>query len=436
MMPRENYADSDVIDAEDRSRRRVQRTTRFPTPPAASVYQGVIGELVETLAPHTESDPVALLVQALVCFGSIIGRRAHFLADGALHYTNLYAVLVGRTAKGRKGTSWAHIKRLFRQIDPVWRIESGLASGEGLIYHVRDASYSQRGSRNGSAGDPVMDDAGVSDKRVLIAESEFAKVLRQLEREHSTLSPVLRDAWDHGELSTLTKNSPMKATGAHISIIGHITAEELQRYLTATEAANGFGNRFLWLCVQRSKLLPDGGDARIGTRLADALRDAVSFARNVDCMTRDDAARALWHSAYEKLSAGGYGLLASMTGRAEAQVMRLACVYALSDCSDVVERVHLRAALDLWDYCERSARYLFGESVGDSLADEILKALKLAGAVGLTRTEISYELGRNKTAHEISRALERLEELGLAHVDIDRSGAGRPVERWFADLTR
>ena len=69
--------------------------------------------------------------------------------------------------------------------------------------------------------------------------------------------------WDTGDLNTLVSGrtrAPVTATGAHISVIAHITANELRRTLTEVEAANGFGNRFLWLCVRRSQLLPEGGD--------------------------------------------------------------------------------------------------------------------------------------------------------------------------------
>ena len=37
-------------------------------------------------------------------------------------------------------------------------------------------------------------------------------------------------------------------------------AEALVRLLDATESANGFANRFLWVCVRRSKCLPEGGN--------------------------------------------------------------------------------------------------------------------------------------------------------------------------------
>ena len=74
-----------------------------------------------------------------------------------------------------------------------------------------------------------------------------------MERESSTLSATLREAWDTGNLRIMTRNSAVRATDAHIGIIGHITAEELQRCFTETSAANGFGNRFLWLCVKRAR---------------------------------------------------------------------------------------------------------------------------------------------------------------------------------------
>ena len=72
-------------------------------------------------------------------------------------------------------------------------------------------------------------------------------------------SGMLRNLWDRGDVRSLTKTSPVRVTGAHVSIIGHITQDELLRYLDRTEVANGFGNRFVWGCVRRSKLLPDGG---------------------------------------------------------------------------------------------------------------------------------------------------------------------------------
>ncbi len=45
------------------------------------------------------------------------------------------------------------------------------------------------------------------------------------------LLPVIGDPTDTGTLATLTKNNPIKATGAHVSIVGDTTDGELRRYL-------------------------------------------------------------------------------------------------------------------------------------------------------------------------------------------------------------
>ena len=147
---------------------------------------------------------------------------------------------------------------LLRAQDETWRhscIQSGLSSGEGLIWAVRDAIFkTERVKEKGVVCDyqEVKVDAGVTDKRLLVIESEFASTLKVMAREGNTLSATIRQAWDSGDLRILNKNSPARSTGAHISIVGHITADELKRCLDSTEAANGFANRFLWCCVQHS----------------------------------------------------------------------------------------------------------------------------------------------------------------------------------------
>ena len=103
----------------------------------------------------------------------------------------------------------------------------------------------------------VPDDPGVEDKRLLVVETEFSSVLKMLLRQGNILGEILRQAWDSGNLRLLTKNNAAKATGAHISLIGHITGDELLRCLSETDQANGFGNRILWPSVRRSKYLPD-----------------------------------------------------------------------------------------------------------------------------------------------------------------------------------
>jgi hypothetical protein len=160
---------------------------------------------------------------------------------------------------------------------------------------------------------------------------------------------------------------------------------------------------------------------------------AAEFARRVSVMQRDDQARAIWHEVYPSLSEGKPGLLGAVTSRAEAQAMRLGCVYALLDGSAAVRAEHLMAALAVWQYCEDSARFIFGDALGDAAADEILRELR-NHPQGMTRNDIREHFNRNKPAAEIGRAMGVLQEYGLARVirRREQEGQTRPTERWFA----
>src|SRR5262249_50049153 len=161
-------------------------------PPSGEAFHGLAGLVVRTVEPHTEGDPAALLVQFLVAFGNVIGRGPHWVVEAKRHSLNLFAVLVGETSKSRKGSAWAQVRRLFK-FDLVWDprcIQTGLSSGEGLIYVVRDP-----GSEGEKSGDGECEDIGPLDTRLLVMESEFASPLRMMGRDGNTLSPVLRQAW-------------------------------------------------------------------------------------------------------------------------------------------------------------------------------------------------------------------------------------------------
>lgn len=408
----------------------------WPEPLADEAYYGLAGDFVRAVEPESEADPVAILGQFLVLFGNCAGRSPYYRIEADKHHANLNLVTVGDTSSGRKGVALNRARQPFATADEQWeatRVKGGLSSAEGLIWQVHDPIYKDVRDKETKAVTSVMVDLGIGDKRFCAAETEFAGVLRQFERDGNNLSGLIRDAFDKGNLESLTKNSPAKATGAHISILGHITKDELLRYLDTTEAANGLGNRFIWLCVARSKYLPDGGQPVDLTTITTRLADALAFARTTELMTRDDEARTLWYAVYRPLSEGKPGLLGAMIARAAPIVVRLSMIYALLDCSNVIRKEHLTAAIALWDYAEASARYIFGDALGDAVADEILGALRRSPS-GLTRTQISEALGRNQKADRINRALALIERNGLARCIQEGGGPGNgaPVERWFA----
>jgi Protein of unknown function (DUF3987) len=395
-----------------------------------AAYHGLAGDIVRVITPDSESDPVAILAQYLVTFGNIVGNAPYYLIESDRHTANLFVALVGISAKGRKGTAGSRVRAVAKIADPTWFVErcvSGLSSGEGLINAVRNPITKW------NPKDKIEEviDPGVSDKRLMVTEPEFAGALAVMERHGNTLSTHIRNAWDGLRLQTLTKSLPLKADGAHISIVAHITETELRTRLTRTDMANGFANRFLFFCVRRSKFLAHGGnldEARLA-ELGERTRKAVESARKLVRVTMTKDAATAWEAAYPELSADRPGLLGAVIGRAETQVIRLALVYALLDCTHQIDVVHLDAAMAVWAYCEESATRIFGDSLGDPIADEILIALRRSGS--MTRTEVHNLFGRHRSADQISTALSLLFNTSRAKFETKQTG-GRPVETWSA----
>ena len=392
----------------------------WPEPPDAAAYHGLAGEIVWAIAPHTEADPVAVLVQLLVAYGAQVGGGAWFKVERTRHYPNEFAVLIGDSAVSRKGSALVQVKEMLGEVEEGFpsRVEKGLSSGEGVVWLLRD---------------PSDGDAGAPDRRLLIAEPEFAKVLKG--RELSSLSPVLREAWDGEDLKTLTRNSPLHATDAHLALIGHITATELRHCATTLSIENGLLNRFLFVACRRTQLLPHGGDEYplANTGLIERLAQALAHARCAGQLRFHARAKKHWSASYEAMSQRPMdGLMGALTARAEAHSLRLALVYALLDGASSIQIEHLRAALAVWDYAARSAVWALGDATGVPLA-ELIHGYLVDNPDGVGLNQLRDFLHRNRPAAEIKEALLALEKAGRAQRRMRKNPAGgRPAEIWTA----
>lgn len=416
----------------------------WPVLDDAALY-GLPGALVKAVAPYSEADPVGILLHILLGAGALVGASPHVLVEHTPHCARTNALLVGPTAGGRKGTAWSTPRYVFSKVDESFvtkRVKSGLSSGEGLIFLVRDPQYEKvpiraGGKRTGEIQgyEDVLVDAGEPDKRLLIIESEFASALKVMEREGNTLSPVLRDVWDHGNLSPLTKKDRMVATGAHICIIGHITQYELLRALTATDRVNGLANRHLIALVRQSQFLPAGK----GTPQEILSPYFVRFMRTLEKartrgeLTRDEETEVLWGSVYRKLAEVTPDLTGAIIARGAAQVLRLSLLYALLDEQEAqrpqtaIRAPHLLAALAVWDYCRESAYQIFGDAVGDPVADRLLRLIKTGPQ---TDTALYESLGKhNGDRHRKDRALQLLAQLDRVH-EMQLETTGRHITEW------
>jgi hypothetical protein len=226
----------------------------------------------------------------------------------------------------------------------------------------------------------------------------------------------------------MTRKDPLRVDNAHISIIGQITDDELRKYLNLTERANGFANRFMFVMVRRSKSLPFGGEPIDYGEIASKLSVAQRKATKIDGV-RWGSAKEIWPEHYERLNRERFGMLGALTTRGAPHVLRLGTLYALLDGSNVIEKSHLLAALEVWRYCDDSAKYIFGMAVGDDTADTILRELQHSDH-GLTRTEIFTQVfSKNRSSSDIGRALSLLERERLAVCQEIGTG-GRPKEIW------
>ena len=436
--PSQKNASNDPIDPDDDQEGWDEPAADQPWPEIdAEAFYGLAGEIAETINPITEADPVAVLAQTLAAFGCAFGRGAYCWVGDTKHYPNIFEVICGTTSKGRKGTSYDPVESLITRADPTFAncVKSGLSSGEGIVHAVHDGIWISERVPHGRGKAPtfakVLKENPITDKRLFVIEQEFASLLAVTQRQGNSLSPVLRLAWDGRKLQTMTKHNAETATGAHPSVVGHITTDELQALLAEVAMANGFGNRFLFVLARRSKELPFPArlDPAVADRLAGELHKLLSTLDwRRSCVEFSPPARELWIAEYHALSADKPGLFGSIVARAEAQTLRLAMIYALLDTSYVVEPPHLRAALAFWRYCEASAKFIFGDYLGNPVADDLLRALRQAGPDGRTRTELR-DLFHHHSGR-VAQALMLLLKYGKVRMKKRTGTGGRATEIW------
>jgi len=359
---------------------------------AEAGWHGPAGRFAREADQYTEADPVGVLVTVLALAGAMIGRSPHFLLGNEHHGANIWPVLVGNTAS-RKGTALAVGTAAMSAAEPSFtgpardggRVLGGWGSGEALIDALKDGTD---------------DDPGVADKRLVVVEREYARLLKVAQRDKSTLSENLRDAWDGQPLESRTRGSgTVVATGHHVVVAGHITPDELTACLSTTETMNGWANRFLWLVVRRRGRLPNGGNvpAEITGRYGRIIGDAIARTKGHGPMVRTPAADTRWAEVYNEIADDEpLGMLGAVVGRAEPQCARLSLLYALLDGASAVDTIHVDAAYALWRFSRSSAERIWGEATGDPLADRLLAALNNAGR--LTGDEQHQALGRHAKA--------------------------------------
>lgn len=405
-----------------------RRTKKEETTPAPvvepAVFHGVLGDICQTVnaGEHTEADPIGVLVTLMAGSGVVLGRTPHVQIASTRHPLLIWPLLFGSTGAGRKGESYGTARLFLDEVpDFHYRAASGLSSGEGLIEYIRDP-------------EDENDTGGRDDKRLLVAEPEFSTVMARAKREGSTLSAVLRQAWDGGPLSVLNRKA-LRASSSHVAIVGHITPREFRARLAESEMSGGTYNRFLPIYVDRSKRLPlpeplDGAVIqRLGLRLSKALHAAWSTER----ITLSQAARKLWSDRlYDEFTDSDEEdqIWTEFTRRTAPYCLRVAGLHAVLDGRDEITETDLAAAGCLIRYAIATARYVLDRQARDPRLDRIRRAV--GGSVdGLSRTEISGLFSRNLPKPALDLLLDELVSTDRYERIEVRTG-GRPAVRYRA----
>lgn len=419
------------VDPDDETIRTVPWPVLYPL-----ALHGVAGEIVRSVAPHTEADPAALLVQLLATFGAIVGRDPHIIVGNDEHPTILHPLIVGRTSSGAKGTSTGVIKAIVRLADKDFlslNTVSGLSSDAGLIERVSDPVMDIN-----KKGEEIVVNPGTLDKRLLVLESEYGSVLARGRRETNPLPQVIRQAWDGDDLRTLNrKANSLTATRPHIVIIGHVTPGEFRSGLRSSDVFGGSVNRLLICLSRRSRLHTRFGNIPEGVLqyVADKFKFAIENAQGRDRLTFTDQFWLAWDQAYPELVRDrADSAAAAASSRAVPTVLRLALIYALMDNVDQIDAPHLAAAMDLWCYCEHSVKWLFSSYEAEqeqTVGNELANFIREGGEAGRTRTEIYSDLyQRHKTSAEISAELVPLVHDGIIFEEKSKPSQGRAITRY------
>ena len=396
-----------------------------------SALPGLAGEFVDLATRNSEADPAAVLGTFLARFGVEAygfepGKGPYVPVGETRHPPRLYAVIVGASSRARKGTSAKPVTRAFETIPDKWtsgppvapHTGGPLSSGEGLAFRLRE--------RNDDPDSELPSEKakGQADKRLFVLDEELAAATATMKREGNTLSMALRSFWDSGDYEPLTKIAPVVVRGAHVGIVTHITIRELRRNLDATQIANGFANRFLWICARRTRLVacPSAVPEDEFEAFRETLWERIRLAQSRGEVQLTPEARALWESIYPEVSKDLPGAGGDITARGEAHCIRLALLYALLDGAKCIGPGHLRSALAFWQYARDSALYIFGYGEEEGLMRKVLDLLRSGPK---STTDLNGLFGGRVSSHKMLACLQELVGCGLIEKREIKTG-GRP----------
>ena len=354
-----------------------------------------------------------------------VARTAAALADrpaaiAAANEARRQAVAALAGLKGSAAVNVEPWQRLYAELAKPPVILSGISSGEGVIFNIRDA----RKGRESKDDDP-----GVEQKRMLITLAEFGSVLALVRRPGSTLSSVIRNAYDCTPLETAAKVDPVRCAQPYITLSAAITPAELFGMLfdardTTASADNGLGNRPLYLYAVREKLVanpkPTAGADRMAEEIAKnihsvygALQPTKPFLGTAIPFT-PEAAAVYEQEIYPELNAiTGHSINASkLFGRLTTNARKIAGILAVIAGEPAVSVGAIKAAA-AWVRHGAATVNALASTVDERLktaraqkaAETVLEALGKLGGPGVLVPQREVRRAAHLTAEQMTAAI-------------------------------
>jgi hypothetical protein len=389
----------------------IERPEDYPVLDEEALY-GPIGDAIKLVAPYTEADPAAVLGTVLAYVSALIGPETWTRVSNITLRASLFALIVGPTAEGRKGTSHHQALELIGDIDDV-RCVGGLTSGEGMVELLAGKEAERQ--------------------HTIVTEEEFARFLDSAGRNGSTISSTVRQLFDGSRLGHTTVAGSKVVEDYHVAFLGHITPDELRKCLSDSDKSNGLANRFMMVASHTERVITFGAtdaaaQSAIRAGRAAHLGDLARQGQGRGLVPLSDEALAAYHHIRVEETKHPSG---SLLARMPQQLLRIALVYAVMDAAAEVTLAHLLAAYRFLIYVAATTEFIYGDGA-TRLEAKVLGAVRSAGSAGLRLTDLRRALSNHGTSKEMHATIDSLADQQLVRVEKDESGPGRPVTRVYA----
>ncbi|MFD9561529.1 hypothetical protein [Streptomyces sp. NPDC059994] len=399
---------------------------------------GPLGKAVAAAMPHTEADPVGVYAATLSLWSSALAGKV-FQPSG--RPTVFWSALVGRSRVGRKGFALATARAI---LEPsiggflATRMRKGISSGPSLVTTLFEVEQESLTSEDGRDG------------RVMIAEGEWASVLKRANRD-ATYHDQLINAWDGESVVNTTKGKGGKREEQRIDVplLGyhvHIQPGRWAPLVKPEFALGGAFNRIPHFLVNQSQSLPSNIKKPLdAVKETPALTRAYRWAREKTREMELSPEAATLHDAYRREFDDRMASLPENVScfieRGDENLLRLACLLVAAERRTVISVKAWQAAHAMMEYSMACTERLINEAQQGtgrqmkSVEQIVREALHRYGGEA-TRTLILRSLGTRGNADSLSAAIDKMPDVVMETRQGSAKGGPKPVYVRFTDAKR